>query len=297
MFAMPELPEVERVRVTLAKHVIGLVVSRVSVRRPDVVHGPRRRGCLLENQTISGVERLGKQLALVSSNISGEPGPCVCVHLGMSGSLRYLPPDSVDSLAPHTHVVWTLSSPRGENGGRIAFADARRFGGLWTFGSRENLVKSRWRRLGDDALSVSPAVLHRRLSATRRVVKAALLDQAVIAGLGNIYVDELLFRARIHPLAAANQLDSAHVQRMVRAMRALLREAVHNGGSSLRNYVDADGTSGRFQKLHQVYGRAGCSCVRCRSKLEAATVGGRATVWCPTCQPRRPAAAVTTKKD
>jgi len=160
----------------------------------------------------------------------------------------------------------------------------RRFGGVWTFPDRAALAAERWHRLGPDALAVRPAELNAGLGRTGRPIKAALLDQQVVAGLGNIYVDELLFAARLAPHARADGLDLPAVQRLVRQMRRLLRRAIDAGGSTFRDYVDAAGEAGRFQQSHRVYGRAGLGCRRCGRPLGSTLVAGRTTVWCPRCQ-------------
>lgn len=323
---MPELPEVERVRRDLADSVLGQRVASVALGRADVVRGCAAPASLLAGARLERIDRLGKQLALVGRASDGSQ-PVVCVHLGMTGSLRcgesewpsgqeaqwpspakslapaaaadhadkdaaatdrsssqpHLATRPLDYLAtcpdPHTHVVWQLAG-----GGALWFRDVRRFGGLWTFSDPAALAAGRWARLGPDALTVQPRALHRRLSRTGRAIKAALLDQNLIAGLGNIYVDELLFAAGVAPSARADALDLPAVQRLVRQMRRLLRRAIAAGGSTFRDYVDASGEAGGFQTRHRVYGRAGLPCRRCRGPLAATIVAGRTTVSCPRCQ-------------
>lgn len=272
---MPELPEVERVRLTLAQRLVGREVTAVELRRADVVRGGREPADLLAEQRFAAVERLGKQLALVAGS-----GRCVCVHLGMTGSLRYTPPGDATPIVPHVHVIWRL-----DDGGTLSFRDPRRFGGVWTFPDRDALLEHRWRSLGEDALRITPARLRRRLVATRRPLKAALLDQNLVAGLGNIYVDELLFACGLHPLTPANALPEQAERGLVGRMRRLLGRAIEAGGSSLRDYVDGNGTRGGFQDRHRVYGRAGLPCHTCGEPLASTLVAGRTTVWCTTCQP------------
>jgi formamidopyrimidine-DNA glycosylase len=302
---MPELPEVECVRRSLERLVVGRRVASVRVTRPGVIRGDRSDGALLVGDRVGRVVRHGKQLAVV-----GEAGGCVCVHLGMSGQLCVLPrpdepntrptpiqrtaasigsthvPDvSLPGDAPpaHTHVLW-----RFESGLALRFTDPRRFGGLWTFDRLDALKAERWAKLGPDALSITPAKLHNGLSGTGRALKAALLDQSLVAGLGNIYVDELLFGAGLHPLTTANAVDRAGAASLAGRTRTLLRGAVERGGSSLRDYVDAENRAGSQQTRHRVYGRAGQRCKRrgCRSVILSAQVAGRTSAWCPGCQPR-----------
>jgi formamidopyrimidine-DNA glycosylase len=283
---MPELPEVEQVRRSLASHVTGRRIVRVELRRADVVdfgHGKppaakARRVALLEGQSIDAVERHGKQLAVLTAD---EAAPVVCIHLGMTGSLTYRPPPRSRAPAKHTHIVWHL-----DDGGVVSFHDPRRFGGVWCFPNRAALMASRWSRLGDDALRIEPTTLHANLRRTTRGLKAALLDQTVVAGLGNIYVDELLFSRGLHPCRKANRLKGEAVEQLVRAMRDLLERAIASGGSTLRNYVDADGQAGGFQFEHKVYGRGGQECCRCLAVLRSRQIAGRTTVYCPTCQRR-----------
>lgn len=289
---MPELPEVECVRLSLERLVVGRRVRAVRVSRADVVNGPTGEEALLAGEKVSKIIRHGKQLAIVGSR------RCVAVHLGMSGQLCLVearPPSTQavkrlgrpnssladTDLPPHTHVVWAL-----EGGIRLRFTDPRRFGGLWTFGSEDDLVFERWSKLGPDALTIKPGQLARRLSRTTRGLKAALLDQHLIAGLGNIYVDELLFSARLHPLLPANALGSKQTPGLVRRMRALLTGAIKRGGSSLRDYVDAENQRGSQQTRHRVYGRSGQRCKRraCHGRVSSEQVAGRTTAWCPECQ-------------
>lgn len=292
---MPELPEVECVRLSLRRRVLGRRVSAVRVIRPGVVRGSVSPAALLEGDRIDQVLRHGKQLALV-----GQQGGCVCIHLGMSGQLCVLSqtddPASPspfqrtnaaisstvpDNLPAHTHVLWRM----GDNLA-LRFTDPRRFGGLWTFAGLEDLHRSRWAELGPDALSVTPAALHRHLAATGRGLKAALLDQRLVAGLGNIYVDELLFGAGLHPLQGADTIDRAQAGALVRRMRTLLSGAIARGGSTLRDYVDAESRRGTQQDRHRVYGRAGKRCLRrgCGAVIQSGQIAGRTTAWCPVCQ-------------
>ena len=287
---MPELPEVQSVRQTLLPRLRGRRVVGVVTGRYPVITGDPSSHALLLGRAIREIARHGKQLALVPDK---DVGPVVCVHLGMSGSLRYYEPAGPTGRSPqnqppvadpdaghrHVHVTWRL-----DDGGCLRFRDPRRFGGIWTYESYSQLHAQRWGRLGPDALTITPADLHRRLGATSRSIKAALLDQTLIAGLGNIYVDELLFACQLHPQTPANLLPPAMIRRLVRTMRRLLSRAIAAGGSTLRDYVNGDGDTGRFQTIHRVYGRAAQPCRRCRAPLAALVVAGRTSTFCPTCQ-------------
>lgn len=281
---MPELPEVETVRRTLATALIGRPMTRMHIRRRDVVRDPHRVARGLDGQRVTDVLRHGKQLA-----ICFDRGAVVCVHLGMSGQLRVgheaFPQPGVggrlESLKAmsHVHVVWSLS-----DGPSLCFRDPRRFGGVWVFRNERALREARWDRLGPDGLLITPGQLHAGLSRTRRALKAALLDQHLVAGLGNIYVDELLYAVKLHPRKLACEISKADNARLVRAMRRLLGRAIDAGGSTLRDYVDASGNAGGFQMAHRVYGRGGEPCRRCRAVLETMIIAGRTTTACGRCQ-------------
>ena len=199
----------------------------------------------------------------------------------MTGSVRVY--ENAAPLDKHTHVVWHF-----ESGHSAAFRDPRRFGGVWVHDDLDQLTTTRWCPLGPDALTISVEQLAVALEGSKRPLKAALLDQFTIAGLGNIYVDELLFQSRLHPLTHAARLKLPHIARLVELMHPLLRRAIDAGGSTLRDYADARGQAGGFQHLHQVYGRGGQPCVICATLLSSLSLAGRTTVFCPSCQKRKP---------
>ena len=240
-----------------------------------MAHDAHRQACasLLDAARIASTARRGKQLALLA-----EDGRALVVHLGMSGRLIVAPRDS-GTHPPHTHAVWHV----GESC-VMRFTDPRRFGALVPCASAHEL-DAHWSDLGPDALSMRADDLARALAQRRTSIKAALLDQSLIAGLGNIYVDEILHRAGIHPLMRSKRA-SAHAIAIVECMRAVLDAAIAAGGSTLRDYVDAAGNPGEYVTLHRVYGRAGEACDRCRSPIKSAVVGGRTTAFCPVCQGR-----------
>lgn len=273
---MPELPEVETVRQSLADQLIGQRVKQVRLYRHDVIRSDQPPTTLLRGQCISEIRRHGKELVLVTKQRR-----CVLIHLGMSGVLQLYQPNtpSRGNLPPHTHIVWTLAG-----GSRLAFRDPRRFGGIWCFPSPESLWENRWQFRGPDALIIDAYELHSRLSRTIRPIKAALLDQSLIAGLGNIYVDELLFDCRLHPTIPAARLSLNQVRGIIRPLRSMLRRAIAAGGSTTRDYVDGNGRKGRFREQHRVYGRKGKPCVNCANELESTQISGRRSVYCPQCQ-------------
>ncbi len=290
---MPELPEVEHLRRTLARPLIGQRVSRVRVHRLDVVRpepglgrqfSPAERltrslaAGLLRGDVVDRLDRHGKQLAII-----GRSGRVACVHLGMSGQMRWLAPGERLEPASHVHVVWSLEG-NGASAGRLVFRDPRRFGGIWLAESIEHLRAERWDRIGPDGLTLSREQLAAALARSASPIKAALLNQKLIAGIGNIYADESLHRAGIHPARPAHDLDGAAVARLHSALRGILREAVEQGGSSLRDYVDSAGDPGQYASWHRVYGRSGHACLTCGQPLEHAALAQRTTVFCPHCQ-------------
>jgi formamidopyrimidine-DNA glycosylase len=269
---MPELPEVQTVVDTLRPRVAGRKIAQVHLARRDILTpSDARIEQLLTGRTIRDVSRRGKRILFLLDNAER-----FYIHLGMTGQL------SVDSasadVASHTHLRLSLDA-RGSQ--ELRFVDPRRFGGIWWLGESSDDDE-----LGPEPLQLRPAQLRRLLSKTKRPIKSALLDQTVVAGLGNIYVDESLFAAGIHPLTPANRLTDAQVARLSRAIKTTLRRALRHRGSTLRNYRDANGDAGNFQNLHRVYGREGEPCRKCRSPIKRIVLGGRSTHLCPTCQRR-----------
>lgn len=298
---MPELPEVETIRRSLEPKLIGQTVRAVLLRRRDIVVAAgdpfggfaRQRGPadgraepraldhadLLQGATVIALRRLGKQLALIGAP-SDESNPhqlALTIQLGMSGQLIHCSADEPIPDPRHTHAEWALDN------GRLLFRDPRRFGGLRTFCSVEALDEH-WRALGPDALTLSRPQLARGLAHSDRAVKAALLDQSVVAGIGNIYADEALFDAGIRPRRLCAKLSPADIVALTRSIRKVLRSSIRCGGSTLRDYVDGRGRRGSYQLTHAVYGRTGEPCIRCGRCLTTAQVAQRTTVWCATCQ-------------
>jgi formamidopyrimidine-DNA glycosylase len=283
---LPELPEIEHLKRSLEPMLIGATVLEVDLRRRDIVHRfdtMAKRGAasiqLLEGAQISAIRRHGKNLALLGSS-----GRAICIHLGMSGQLVVMPARGRLSARDHVHCVWRIHGPSGD--ARLIFRDPRRFGGLWSFPTFRQLRQERWSRLGPDALAIKPKVLSERLASTHRFIKAALLDQSVLAGVGNIYADECLFQAGIHPASMADRLSESSVASLSQAITHILRTAIRAGGSTIRSYRDATGKSGTFVLQHRVYGRGGRPCVRCKAKLQRKVLVQRTTVFCSHCQER-----------
>ena len=231
------------------------------------------RGALLDGARVSSVARQGKQLAIISDDAR-----TLVVHLGMSGRIVVEPRHAMPR-PPHTHATWHVGESQ-----LMRFTDPRRFGALVPCANAEEL-DAHWRDLGPDAMDIDAESLAGALASRRTGVKAALLDQSLIAGLGNIYVDEILHRSGIHPLMRSRRA-AAHAPTIVERMRDVLGAAIAAGGSTLRDYVDATGNPGAYATLHRVYGRAGHPCDRCQSTIRSAVVAGRTTAFCPTCQGR-----------
>jgi formamidopyrimidine-DNA glycosylase len=265
---MPELPEVQTVVDTIAPHLAGRRVDALRHLRPDIV-GPAGLdlAALITGRTVRTVRRRAKRIVVELDD------GCFYVHLGMTGRLSVCNADA--PVALHTHLILDL-----DDGRQLRFVDPRRFGGVFWMGATPHHDN-----VGPEPLTLTPARLGKQLSATRRAVKVALLDQQLIAGIGNIYADEALHAAGIHPLTPGRDLSPEQIRTLNRAIKTTLRRAIRAGGSSIRDYVDANGASGSFQNRHAVYDRAGDPCRRCRTPIERIILGGRSTHFCPKCQP------------
>lgn len=263
---MPELPEVETIARLLAPRLAGRRVRHIRVFAPRIVAGDARRlGAHLRGRVVEQVCRRGKYL-LVRLD-----GAVLTLHLGMTGRLRWGGREG-----PHTRAIIVFDR------GRLLFDDPRKFGSI-EVGEGPS---PRTAKLGPEALEVSARELAARLSGRRAPVKALLMDQRILAGVGNIYSDEALFRARIHPRTPAGRLSLAEVRRLQRAIRRVLREAIAAGGSSVSDYVNADEQPGWFQLAHCVYRRTGLPCPRCGTPVRRIVIAQRGSHFCPRCQRR-----------
>jgi formamidopyrimidine-DNA glycosylase len=264
---MPELPEVETVVRSIAP-LTGRRIVTAEFRCARVLRGAdaERLASQLEGRLIGPVRRHGKFIL-----ISLEGGGYLVVHLGMTGRLlRNADPGK------HTHAILTLDR------GALLYDDSRQFGCIEF--SQE--IPKRVARLGPDALEVGFEDFAAALRRRKTRMKALLLNQVFLRGLGNIYADEALFRAGIHPLAIASRLSRDRARRLYRAMRAVLTEAIAAGGSSISDYVDGDGRKGFFQVSHRVYQRTGEPCVNCGTAIRRIAVAQRSSHFCPGCQKR-----------
>ena len=265
---MPELPEVENVVRTLHPRLADQPIRGVTLHRDDFATPSDFDWQSLVGRRFVRVTRRAKRIVIELCN-----GDRLLAGLGMTGRLTFTK-DPAQPLAKHTHVVFHTG------GGELRFCDPRRFGYLTWIGDAPHDVG-----LGPEPLDLPAAGLARLLQTTGRPIKSALLDQALIAGLGNIYADEALFAAGIHPLTPCRDVDRDAAARLSRAIKRTLREAIDAGGSTLRDYVDGDGKAGGFQLLHRVYGREAEPCHKCRGEVIRIVLTGRSTHFCPACQP------------
>lgn len=273
---MPELPEVETVRTRLVPALEGARITSATITDSRLTRpfAPELVAAELEGERIDRVERRGKYL--IVRFVSGR---VLLVHLRMTGSFRSAPRGLLAD-DPHRRAVLTM-----DNGSDVAYRDVRRFGTweLFEVGEETAYLDG---RLGPEPLDrrLSARSLGARLAGRRTSLKAALLDQRTIAGLGNIYVDEALWRARLHPLRRAASLDAVELRRLHRAIRDALRLGIARQGSTLTAYALPDGAPGAMQHEFRAYGRVGGPCDRCGSPLERLVVAGRGSTFCPRCQ-------------
>ena len=273
---MPELPEVETVRRAIEPVLAGGTITHAEIHDPRLVRpfDPDIVARELVGERVSMVERRGKYLI-----VGFESDRALLIHLRMTGSLRYARHGTL-AADPHTRAVLRI-----DNGSDVAYRDVRRFG-TWELFEAGELALYLRQRLGPEPLgSLSAAQLGRRLEGRRAPLKSALLDQRTLAGLGNIYVDEALWHSRLHPLRQAGSLTSDETASLHRAIRKVLRLGLERQGATLRDYAAPDGSHGSMQDAFRAYGRGGEPCDRCGRSLMRIVVGGRATTFCPRCQP------------
>lgn len=249
--------------------------------RPSRLSRERSSAWLLEHSTIVEIARVGKQLTLIGADAKApHTRRFLCVHLGMTGRLEFVPADAQrdDDAVQHVHARWMFEH------GTLRFVDARRFGGLKAFDDQLAWQASQ-QALGPDALLITGEGLFEAVRGSRRAIKAALLDQGVLAGVGNIYADEALYLAGLRPSTMCTNISLQDAARLSACIVQVLHASISSGGSTRRDFVDGDGKKGSYQDRHAVYGRGGQTCVRCGTKLRQATIAQRTTVWCPNCQP------------
>lgn len=271
---MPELPEVETLVFQLNQALAGATISRIEIRNGSILQTPREE---LETRTqrkkIVQIKRRGKYLQF---NLSGKL--TLWFHLGMTGQLLFETPPP--SLRPHTHFM--ISFVHSEK--RLFYRDVRRFGRIALTEAGERLLPPGVRRLGLEPKEWNVEKFIDRFKSRRARIKNLLLNQTLVAGLGNIYADESLYRAGIHPLRQASSVGRGRLGRLREAMCEVLEEAIRWGGSSIDDYFHLNGEKGRFQYFHRVYGRAGEACGACGARIRKIKISGRTSSFCPHCQ-------------
>lgn len=273
---MPELPEVETVRRTLTLLVAGKRIERVSVHLPRIIQRPddvRQFSHLLEGQTIRAVERRGKFLRLLLDEL------VLVSHLRMEG--RYGVYRAEEPVEKHTHVVFHF-----DDGTELRYKDVRQFGTMHLFAPGEEWSSAPLNKLGVEPLdpAFTAEEFRQRVASRSTKIKPLLLNQEIVTGIGNIYVDEALHMARIHPERPARSLSREELDALHTAIVSTLQDAVDAGGSSIKSYVNGQGEMGMFQHQLHAYGRDGDPCSHCGTLMVKTVVGGRGTHLCPECQ-------------
>ncbi|MGE6259320.1 DNA-formamidopyrimidine glycosylase [Heyndrickxia sporothermodurans] len=273
---MPELPEVETIRRTLQELVVGKEIKKVSVFWPKIIKKPievEQFKDALVNEKIRDINRRGKFLIIYTDTFA------LVSHLRMEGKYGLFKGEEL--FDKHTHVIFHFT-----DGTELRYRDVRKFGTMHLFLKGEEHLNLPLSQLGPEPFSqaFTKTYLQEKLQKTERKIKPALLDQTIVTGLGNIYVDEALFRAYIHPERKANSLKDQEIVLLHQEIIQTLSEAVDKGGSTIRSYVNSQGQIGMFQLQLLVYGRNGEECRRCGTLIEKTVVGGRGTHYCPTCQ-------------
>ncbi|MED4855828.1 DNA-formamidopyrimidine glycosylase [Bacillus atrophaeus] len=273
---MPELPEVETVRRTLTGLVRGKTIKSVEIRWPNIIKRPAEPEEFARNligETIQSIGRRGKFLLFYLDHF------VMVSHLRMEG--KYGLHQAEDPDDKHVHVVFTMT-----DGTQLRYRDVRKFGTMHLFHPGEEMRELPLSQLGPepDDKEFTDAYLKERLMKTNRAVKTALLDQKAVVGLGNIYVDEALFRAGIHPETKANQLSAKKIKKLHEEIKNTLQEAIDAGGSTVRSYINSQGEIGMFQLRHFVYGKKDKPCKTCGTMISKIVVGGRGTHFCAKCQ-------------
>jgi len=276
---MPELPEVETVARGLQRQIAGWRILSITLGKTDFIDNPEEIEKELPGRAIRSVVRYGKflLLRLTPKENAGETEreSALLVHLGMTGMLR--PQPAGEPHAKHTHVVALL-----DDGRELRYIDARRFGRM-AYLAGESLQEE-LRRFGADPLEAGLEEFTARIRGKRARIKALLLDQQVLRGVGNIYADESLWKARIHPKRLGARLRKEQVKELYRALQGILERAIVMRGSSIADFLDAEGQPGEYQRHHRAYGREGKPCFRCKTRIKRVIVAGRSSYFCPLCQ-------------
>jgi formamidopyrimidine-DNA glycosylase len=281
---MPELPEVETVARGLRRTILGRRILSVRLGKTDFIDDPAALEQHLPGRQIEAVERYGKFMLLRLSPVNGvgrvvangDALPAaLLVHLGMTGQIAPNPLEQ--PCAKHTHACFLLDDNR-----ELRYTDPRRFGRL-AYLSAEPLAEE-LRTFGADPLEISSEEFIEQTRSRRARIKALLLDQSFLRGVGNIYADESLWRAKIHPARLGATLRKREAATLHRVLREILEKAIVLRGSSISDFLDAEGQPGEYQQHHKAYGREGKRCYRCRAVIRRAIVAGRSSYFCPKCQ-------------
>jgi len=277
--AMPELPEVETVLRGLRERALGRRITSLEVHNPLVLVGSAEDfACAVKGRVITGLKRKGKALAIELGGPAGNWPRYLLLRLGMTGQLTVSP-----RAAPresHTHLRLLLEGGDEE----LRYRDVRRFGRFRCCTHKE--LEAAFAGLGPDALEVTEEQFLERMRGRTGAIKSWLMNQHVLAGVGNIYADEALFEARIHPLTRAGRVSRSGARRLWRAVKKILHRAVALQGTSFRDYIDIEGRPGGFRRKLRVYQRTGEPCPRCRRAIRRVVISGRSSHFCPRCQPR-----------
>lgn len=277
---MPELPEVESVRRGLNELVVGETVEKVEVRWPRIIGSPAHNQFArqLIGQTIEKVDRRGKFLLFYFTD------DVMISHLRMEGKYGLVEPEENGQLpirGKHTHVIFYF-----ESGKKLLYNDVRKFGRMHLVPKGEEFKHTSLMKLGPEPIAKDFILEDMQEFLTRRTkaIKGVLLDQEIVVGIGNIYADEILHRAQIHPITPANTLTEDEEIRLHETIIQVMEEAVQSGGTTIRSYANAFGEVGNFQDKLQVYGRDGEKCFTCGTEIQKTKVAGRGTHYCPVCQ-------------
>lgn len=273
---MPELPEVETIVNTLKRFILNKTIDKVDVYWPNIIKEPddaRHFKFLLKGQTIRELSRKGKFLLFYLDDY------VMISHLRMEG--KYSVHSSVEPMKKHTHVIFTFT-----NGEELRYNDVRKFGTMHVYPKGQEFINKPLSQLGPDPFDETFTFdyFYEKLKKTDRFIKAALLDQTIVTGLGNIYVDETLFKAGVHPLKRASVLTKKEILAIQEQAIATLEEAIKAGGTTIRSYVNSQGDMGMFQQELYVYGQENKACKKCGTEITKMKVAGRGTHICPTCQ-------------
>lgn len=268
---MPELPEAETIARKLSEKISGKFIERIFLRREDILKAGTAAGFnRLAGKKVRKVARRAKCIILFFENDYQ-----VWVHLGMTGQLIL----GASAGLSHVHAEFYFK----ETSGALLFRDIRRFGGLSLIGPGDRLSPG-LESLGPEPLEMSREDFQKRLGGKKGRIKTVLMDQKFVAGIGNIYADEILFRAKIHPAKSPGRLKPDKVLNLFQAVQKVLKEAVSDGGSSIDDYIHPDGSRGKFQEKHRVYAKEGKDCFDCGFKIRRIVLNGRSTCFCPRCQ-------------